>query len=422
MANLVIRLEGLMGSMAAATEARSTGSPLRIPHFRNLWLGSAVSLLGDQFYFVALPWLVLQLSGSSLALGTIMMSAAIPRGLLMLMGGAVSDRLAPRNILLVTTVARTLLVTFIAVLTWAHWVEVWQLYFLAFAFGVADAFGLPAGQALLPTLVAPDQLTVANSMFSSSMQASSLLGPAPAGLVIKVWGLATAFFIDAASFLFAIVPLAQLPKPARVHPPSERRPSVLHSIGEGLRYVWHDDALRSLVMLTAGINLWAMGPVLVGLPVLAKARFGSSAAFGTMMSCFGGGALAGMALAGMMRARRRRGLRFLALVAAESIGIAAIAFITQFALVAAVLVAIGVAAGLANVSIMAWIQGYVDRALMARVMSVLMFGAFGLMPVSLVLAGAVADSHLEAMFVCAGGLMLLTTVVAGLSPSTRAID
>ena len=132
--------------------------------------------------------------------------------------------------------------------------------------------------------------------------------------------------------------------------------------------------------------------------------------------------MAGMALAGMMRARRRRGLRFLALVAAESVGIAAIAFITQFALVAAVLVAIGVAAGLANVSIMAWIQGYVDRALLARVMSVLMFGAFGLMPVSLVLAGAVADSHLEAMFVCAGGLMLLTTVVAGLSPSTRAID
>jgi MFS family permease len=411
-----------MGSMAAATEAQATGSPLRIPHFRNLWLGSTVSLLGDQFYLVALPWLVLQLSGSSLALGTIMMAAAIPRGLLMLMGGAVSDRLAPRNIMLVTTVARTLLVAVIALLTWMHWIEIWQLYFLAFAFGVADAFGLPASQALLPTLVAHDQLTAANSIFSSSMQASSLLGPAPAGLVIKAWGLATAFFIDAASFLFAIVPLARLPRPVPARPSAENRPSMLHSIGQGLRYVWHDPALRSLVLLVGGINLWAMGPVLVGLPVLAKVRFGSSAAYGTMMSCFGGGALCGMILAGMTRSRRRRGMRFLTLVAAEAVGLAAIAFVPQFVLVAAILVGIGVAAGLANVSIMAWIQGYVDHAMMGRVMSVLMFGAFGLMPVSLVLAGAFADLHLEAMFVGAGILILLTTVVAGLSPSTRAID
>jgi len=411
-----------MESMTAAIEAQAPASPLRIPYFRNLWLGSTVSVLGDQFYFVALPWLVLQLTGSSLALGTIMMAAAIPRALLMLMGGAASDRLAPRNILLATTIARTLLVTVIAVLTWAQWIEVWHIYLLAFSFGVADAFGLPAGQALLPTLVAPDQLTAANAMFSSSMQASSLLGPAPAGLIIKGWGLATAFFIDAASFFFAIVPLARLPKPASPTSTSEKRPSVLLSIREGLSYVWRDGALRSLVVLAAAINLWAMGPVLVGLPVLAKVRFGSSAAFGTMMSCFGGGALAGMALAGVLRSRRRRGMRYLSLVAAQGFGLIAIAFVPQFVLLAPILVGIGVAAGLANVSIMAWIQGYIDRTLMGRVMSVLMFAAFGLMPVSLVLAGAVADLHLEAMFAGAGMLMVLTTVIVALNPGTRAID
>jgi MFS family permease len=409
-------------TIGTASVPEAPGSPLRIPHFRNLWLGSVVSLLGDQFYIVALPWLVLQLTGSSLALGLIMMTAAVPRAVLMLMGGAVSDRFAPRNILLVTTFARTLLVTGIALLTWTDWIQVRHLYVLAFTFGIADAFGLPAGQALLPTLVAREQLPAANALFSGGMQASNLLGPAPAGLVIKTWGMAAAFSLDAASFLFAIVPLALLPKSAPVRHSPANQPRMLRSIAEGLRYVWHDGALRSLVLLVAGINLWAMGPVLVGLPVLAKVRFGSSAAFGTMMSCFSGGALAGMTLAGGLRTQRRRGLQFLTFVTAEAVGLAAIAFISQFAVLAGVLVMIGIAAGLANVSIMAWIQGYVDRALMGRVMSVLMFAAFGLMPVSLVLAGAVADLFLQAMFVGAAALMVLTTMIAGLSPSTRAID
>lgn len=165
-----------------------------------------------------------------------------------------------------------------------------------------------------------------------------------------------------------------------------------------------------------------MGPVMVGMPVLAKFRFGSSAAFGTMMSCFGGGALAGMALAGALKPRWRRGHMFVGFVCAESFGIAAMPLIRPFPLLATDMVIIGVCAGIANVSIMAWIQGHVDHALMGRVMSVVMFAAFGLMPISLMLAGLVADRHVTAMFVGAGVLMILTTIVAGLSPATRHID
>ncbi|HEX9493731.1 MAG TPA: MFS transporter, partial [Thermoanaerobaculia bacterium] len=86
------------------------------PHFRNLWLGGAVSALGDQFYLVALPWLVLQLTGSNLAVGTVLMCAAVPRAVLMLGGGAVSDRIAPRRIMLTTASTRTLFVGAVGVL------------------------------------------------------------------------------------------------------------------------------------------------------------------------------------------------------------------------------------------------------------------------------------------------------------------
>src|SRR6476646_3200399 len=114
--------------------------PLRERNFRRLWIGSAISLLGDQFYLVALPWVVLQLTGSAIAMGTIMMAAAIPRAVLMLLGGALTDRTSPRRILMSTATARTLFVAAIGFLLWFHLLRLWQLYLLGFAFGVADAF------------------------------------------------------------------------------------------------------------------------------------------------------------------------------------------------------------------------------------------------------------------------------------------
>jgi hypothetical protein len=109
-------------------------------------------------------------------------------------------------------------------------------------------------------------------------------------------------------------------------------------------------------------------------------------------------------------------------VGAESVGIAAMPLFRAFPFLAADLVAIGVCGGIANVSIVAWIQGHVERALMGRVMSVVMFAAVGLMPASLVLAGFVADQHTTGMFAGAGALIMLTTIAAGLSLATRHLD
>src|SRR5262249_60599543 len=132
---------------AEIISASTVGHPLRNQHYR-LWLiGGTISLLGDQFYLVALPWLVLQQTGSAVAMGAIMMAGAIPRALLMLMGGAVSDRMSARKIMMATAAARTLRVTVIGVLVWLRILRTWELYALAVAFGVADAFAAPAPSA-----------------------------------------------------------------------------------------------------------------------------------------------------------------------------------------------------------------------------------------------------------------------------------
>ena len=129
---------------AAAVSVATVEHPLRNPDYRRWLIGGTISLLGDQFYLVALPWLVLQQTGSAVAMGAIMMAGAIPRALLMLMGGAVSDRMSARKIMMATATARTICVTVIGALVWLQVLRTWELYALAFAFGVADAFTAPA--------------------------------------------------------------------------------------------------------------------------------------------------------------------------------------------------------------------------------------------------------------------------------------
>jgi len=181
--------------MAAPSIAASPASrnPLLNSGFRLLWMGRAISVLGGQFYLVALPWLILQYTDSGVSLGTIMMMGAVPQAVLMLVGGVVSDRFSPRRILLTTTSARTVCVALIGALVWLHVLQLWHIYLLVFAFGVADAFALPAAQAFLPSLVDPDQLAPANSITQITQQVATIVGPAPAGVIVKSFGTAARF-------------------------------------------------------------------------------------------------------------------------------------------------------------------------------------------------------------------------------------
>src|SRR3954468_1811368 len=125
-------------------------SPLSVRNFRLLWIGEGISLLGDQFYMIALPWLVLQLTGSALALGTVMALASIPRALFLLVGGALVDRFSPRSVMLASNFARLVLVVLLSALVLTNTIQIEMLYAFALAFGLADAFYFPGQSAIIP--------------------------------------------------------------------------------------------------------------------------------------------------------------------------------------------------------------------------------------------------------------------------------
>jgi MFS family permease len=402
----------------------SAGHPLRLPYFRNLWIGSTVSLLGDQFYLVALPWLVLQLTGSSLVLGTVLTVAAVPRALLMFVGGAVTDRVSARTVLLATAAIRAILVGIVASLIALHVIRFWHLYLLTFAFGVADAFSLPAGSALLPTLLQPQQLPAANAFMQSSNVMTQMAGPAPAGLLIRRWGIAPSLFLDALSFLAAIAALFKLPRPTVERPAGQAavRPKMWHSILEGLRTVRQDRPVLSLMTVSALLNFCIAGPVGIGLASVAKFKFGSAAAFGTFLSCFSGGMLAGLLLGGLVKKPRRRGLQFALMAGVTGLELVGIGLKMQFAVIATLLALMGLAVGFVSVQFSAWLQTRVKRELLGRVMSVLMFCAVGLVPISYAVAGVAARWSLKGLFVGAGTLLVATSVWALSGKAAREID
>jgi MFS family permease len=393
--------------------------PLRNPRFLLWWGGATVSLLGDQFYLVALPWVVLQLTGSGIAMGTVAMAAGIPRAVLMLLGGAVSDRTSPRRLLMATAFARAIFVAAIGALLGREQLQLWHLIVLAVAFGTADAFALPSSGAMLRSLVEPGHLPAANSIWQSSALLTGVAGPAPAGWIMKALGASWAFFLDAISFLFIIGALWRLPDPP-APPAAGPKPGVWTSITEGLAYVGRDVALRSLMLLAAVLNFCLAGPLNVGLAFLARHRFSSPTAFGVWISSVAAGTLLGMLLAGVLKSGRR-GLLLVGTSAMLGVATACLGLLPGLWPVAALLTVMGALSGFINIQIQAWFQQRVDRAFLGRVISVSMLAAFGLMPLSMVVAGAAVEWSVAGVFLLSGAAVVLVSGFGLLQKPVREI-
>lgn len=409
--------------------AATPRSPLAVRDFRLLWLGEAISALGDQFALIALPWLALVLSGSALALGGVMAVMAVPRALLMLLGGVSVDRFSPRRVMLVSNAVRLLAVAILGAIVLAGAAQLWMLYAFALVFGVADAFFFPAQTSIVPELVEPQQLQRANGIVQGTAQATVLVGPALAGVVIAALGsngtqasaagIGLALLLDAATFAVSLATLWLIRPRAHV---ATARESIIESIREGVRFVARSSGLRAMILVSLGANLFIVGPFEIGMPYIAYSRLPEgAAAFGVIIAAFGGGSLLGLVAGSILPQPRpsRFGPTVIVAIGATGLGVAAMAAVQSTLPAAAITAATGMALGYGNLLGLTWVQGRIPPELMGRVMSLLMTGSVGLVPVSMVLAGAAVQVSLDATMLIAGAGMVLLAVVALLSPAVR---
>ena len=417
---------------AAASSVQKPVHPLRVRDFRLLWIGESVSLLGDQFYLIALPWLVLQLTGNALALGTVLALASIPRALFMLIGGAFVDRFSPRAVMFASNLIRMLLVGLLALLVLTNSIQLWMLYVLALAFGTADAFYFPAESAMVPALLESDQLELGNTLTQGMATLSMFVGPALAGIVIAVLatsptetttsmtGIGVAFALDTLSFLASLGTLWVMH--AHKSAAANEESNVWDSIKAGLAYLWQNNVLRSIFILLVAINLFVIGPFQVGVPVLAKRNLAEgAAAFGILVSAFGGGSLLGIILASVLPKPKPAwfGTVLLGVTGLLGVGLILLVVSTSTPVVALICLAMGTTMGYVNIKFMTWLQRRVAEQMMGRVMSLIMFASVGVAPVSSTLAGIILNVNLTGLFVGAGALMAAVAVVSIAMPSVR---
>jgi MFS family permease len=416
-------MDELLASPAANIQRPSQWSVFKSRPFRKLWLATLLSLFGDFFSYVAMAWLVLQLTGSSLALGTVLVVQALPRAVLMVVGGALADRISARLTMLGSMGLRAVFVAPLALLVLTGRVQMWEVYGIAVVFGIVDAFYLPARSSILPNVIADHELEPGNAVMNVTAQASVILGPVLGGLIVARFGIGWAFAGDAACFALGFLLILWLPSAQRVAPGAAHPDGGLGGqIAAGFRYAWADVGIRVTLIVIAVVDFAANGALGVGIPTLAHGRFAAGAAgLGILFGAWGVGATAGALGAGFVPPPKRFGWLIVALCVWLGFGITAVGLVPSLLPGALLMGFSGISTGVVNTYAVSWLQRRTDSAMQGRVMSLVMLASMGLTPIAYAASGAVAEINPTLLFLIAGGMILLCSVGTAASRTVRSL-
>ncbi len=405
---------------------------IRTRNFGLLWGAGGLSAIGDQFDLIAFPWLVLMVSGDPVAVGIVLAVGNIPTIFFILIGGSLADRYSPRVIMLTSNAIRIALVASLAVLVLTELADLWLIYVFALLKGVADSFYYPAQLALLPRVVPVQLLRQSNSAVRTTTQLGGFIGPALAGGLITFFsdgvssaggadktGIGLAFTVVALALLVSSLMLLLMrmdDSGPRLAGEDTKELGIFSSIREGIQYVRVDGAMLAIFLLIVQMELLMRGPVTVGMPVLAHTRLTEGAlALGIVTSAYAGGSVLGTVLAGALPAPKRGlGPILVAVFTLSGILMAPFGLLSATWLAAAITLTIGVMGGYVGIMIISWIQGRTPPAMLGRVMSLLLVASVAVSPISIAASGPLIKLSLEWVFIVAGALMAISSIVIGL--------
>jgi len=391
-------------------------------------------MTGSTLTMIAFPWLVLKLTGDSLAMGTVLAVTGIPRAVFMIFSGALTDRFGARPVMIWSTWIRMICLFLLAALVLSQQIDMWMIYIVAFAFGVVDAFAWPASLAILPKVVDAELLPPANALMQGFSQISVMLGPIVAGLLIAAFsagtgddradlpGIGLVFLLDGCGFMLSLITLMMIRLRQDIPEDTFNLRAVFTSVSEGFSVMWNDLPIRLVVIVFSLFALFYRGPYMIGIPVLCNERFDQGAlAFGMVSAAFGLGALLGIVAAGSFARPSERWFGILLLldmlVLGSSFFVYAIAPSLEWVMFAACFG--GLLDGYMMVILISWMQARIPTSMLGRVMSVMMFFNSGFAPISFALAGAAIRISLDGVFWVTGFTLVTLAIVGLMLPVTR---
>jgi MFS family permease len=375
--------------LAHILRRRTFRSLRRHRNYRLFFGGQVVSVAGTWMQNIALAWLVIELSDSPLAVGTLAFCRFLPFLLVGLVAGVVVDRIDTRRLLIATQAAAMVVSVVLAVVTLADLATLPVVYALAALGGLILVFDAPGRQTLTFQMVGPDELQNAVALNSGLFNASRVVGPAIAGFLIAAFGTGICFVVNAVSFLSVLIALRLMRENELF--PVEKRPEtrVLAGIREGLTWALHAPVARVVlgvvtVVSTVGFNFHVLVPLLASQTLDVGA-----AAFGILSAAFGLGALVGALASASLREASQRA--FVGGALGFSVVMLLLALVDSVTLALVLLFALGLSFALFTSSANALIQLGSPGHLRGRVMSLFLFAFAGLAPIGGFLAGWLAE-------------------------------
>jgi len=379
---------------------------LRHRNYRLFFTGQGISLIGTWMTRLATTWLLWRLTQSAELLGLLGFAGQIPTFLLTPFAGVWIDRLNRHRLLVVTQILAMLQSFALATLMFAHIIQVWEIIALQLFQGIVNAFEMPTRQSLMIDLIEDkDDLSNAVALNSSMVNASRLIGPSLAGIIIAWVGEGWCFFADGVSYIAVILSLLAMRLALRPAIPKGRR--VLHDLREGFGYAWRFTPIRAILLLLALLGLAGI-PYRVLMPMIASETLhGGAHTLGFLMAAMGVGALAGA----LYLASRSSviGLGRLIPMAAATFGAALIGvgLSRSLALSLLIMVATGMGFMVHLAASNTVIQTLVREDMRGRVMALYTMSIMGVSTFGCVIAGVIAGLVGAPLTLIGGGVLCI---------------
>ncbi|WP_405619109.1 MFS transporter [Streptomyces sp. NBC_01508] len=358
------------------------------------WIAAyTMSMVGDSVYFMALAWSAAR-SGSPTQAGVVLAVGAVPRAVLMLGGGVLADRWGPRRVVIGSDAARCLVILGIAATLLLTAPGLWPLIAVALVFGALDALFLPAVGALPPRITTHGQLARVQGLRGLGARVANVTGGPLGGLLVAFGGPAAAFAVAGALFAVSLVLLIAVrmtPLPAHTGTGTDDAAvgaGPWRELTDGLRYIRRHRVLGPLMLVIALCELGFVGPLNLGLVLLAQERGWGAGGMGWIVGAFGTGAGAASLLLAVRARLPRAGLVLCLSVVAGALAIGAVAFVPTVALAAVAGLCVGLLAGLGGGLCGALTQTVTEPGYLGRVTSVATLFTLGIAPLSYPVTGA----------------------------------
>lgn len=375
--------------MTEETEVTTTKKN-RVPLFA-LLCANGISMMGNVLTMIAVPWFVLQTTGSASRTGLVAFFTALPAIIAAFFGGTLVDRAGFKRMSIISDVMSGLTVALIPLLYYAlgeHF-AFWQLLVLVFMGALLDAPGGTARLSLLPdvTRMAGMHLERANSAMLAIQRGSNLLGAPLAGVLIAFLGASNVLWLDAASFALSALMIAALVPSPPAGVVEKEKSKYLEDLKEGLRFIRRDPLVLAIVSTVMLTNFLDAPLFAVILPVYVKQTFGSAVNLGLIIAGFGAGAMLGTIIFGAIGHRLPRRMTFALSFIIVGLQFFVLASLPPLPFIILSVVVLGLASGPLNPIILTVVQERVPAEMRGRVFGTMTAGAYLAVPLGMLLAG-----------------------------------